>query len=179
MERSREGEEDIFRNSKKTVRSPAWTGGEGKEEEDLRKMKEMKEDFKRLLEEVKEGFREQGRRMREEMEGLREEYREQVRKWNVEREEVENRLEKLEVEREKNRVGGKREEGVEERLREIERKVERKDREEKKRNIMIRGLEIKEEGRRRGVERLLEEIGAKVEVAEVRRIRKREEKWYG
>jgi len=35
---------------------------------------------------------------------------------------------------------------VEKRLREIERKVERKEREDKKRNIMIRGLEIKEEG---------------------------------
>lgn len=37
------------------------------------------------MEEVREGFRDQGRRIREEMEGLREEYREQVRKWNVER----------------------------------------------------------------------------------------------
>lgn len=72
--------------------------------------------------------------MREEMEGLREEYREQVRKWNVEREELKkeaekmgNRLKKLEVEKEKNRIEGKREEkikkGMEERLREIERKV--------------------------------------------------------
>lgn len=44
-----------------------------------------------------------------------------------EAEKMGNRLEKLEVERKKNRVGGKREEeikkGVEERLREIERKV--------------------------------------------------------
>lgn len=38
MERSREGEDDIFRSNKKTVMSPTWAGGEGKEEEDLRKM---------------------------------------------------------------------------------------------------------------------------------------------
>lgn len=38
MERSREGEDDIFRSSKKTIMSPTWAGGEEKEEEDLRKM---------------------------------------------------------------------------------------------------------------------------------------------
>lgn len=38
IKRSREGEDDIFRSSKKTVMSPTWAGGEGKEEENLRKM---------------------------------------------------------------------------------------------------------------------------------------------
>lgn len=139
------------------------------------------------MEEIREGFREQGRRMREEMEGLREEYREQVRKWKAEREELKKelekmgkRLEKLKVERKNYRVGGKEEEdireGVEERLREIERKVERKKREEQRRNIMIRGLKVKEDGRRRKVEKLLEDVGAKVEVAEVRRIGEDREK---
>lgn len=47
IERSREGEEDIFRDSKKTSRSPIKAGAEEKVEEDLRKMmREMKVDSK-------------------------------------------------------------------------------------------------------------------------------------
>lgn len=57
-----------------------------------------------------------------------------------------------------------------ERLKEIERKIEWRDREERKRNVIIKGVEIKEGKRREAVEKVLEIIRARVEVREVKRI---------
>ncbi|KMQ83330.1 hypothetical protein RF55_20324 [Lasius niger] len=51
----------------------------------------------------------------------------------------------------------------------IGRKMKLKEREERKNNIVIRSLEEKEEIRE-GVEKVLEEIGAKVKIEEVRRV---------
>lgn len=84
-----------------------------------------------------------------------------------EMEKMGRRLEKLKVERKNYRVGDKGEEdirvGVEERrsLREIEKKVETKEREEKRKNIMMRGLEDKGRWKEEEVEKLPEEIGRK------------------
>lgn len=61
-----------------------------------------------------------------------------------------------------------------ERLKEIERKIEWRDREERKRNVIIKGVEIKEGKRREAVEKVLEIIKARVEVREVKRVGDRE-----
>jgi len=56
-------------------------------------------------------------------------------------------------------------------MKEMEKKLERKERKERRKNILIRGLEVEGEGeRRKAVEEVLEKIGAAVEVEEVRKI---------
>ncbi|KAL6419615.1 hypothetical protein ACFW04_013703 [Cataglyphis niger] len=56
------------------------------------------------------------------------------------------------------------------RLNEMENRMERREREERRRNVLIKGMEIKE-GRRRGaVEELFDSIGIKAEIEEVRKI---------
>lgn len=76
-------------------------------------------------------------------------------------------------------IGGKWEE-VEERVRRLEWKGEMEKREERKRNIIIRGMEVKKngwEGARERVEEIVKETGAVVKVEGIRRIgRKNEEK---
>lgn len=106
---------------------------------------------------------EQGRWLREEMEELRREMKEQVMRWKEERLEmmetikgskVERRIKKLETS-EKEREGGEGpirkdngRERIKERVTDIERKMELKERTDRKRNIIIRELEVKEGGGR-------------------------------
>lgn len=59
---------------------------------------------------------------------------------------------------------------MEDRVKDIERKMELRAREERKKNILIRVLEVKEGKRREAVEELLEGIVVKVEIEEVRRL---------
>lgn len=57
---------------------------------------------------------------------------------------------------------GKGREKMEDRVKDIERKMELKEREERKRNILIRRVEVKEGKRREAVEEMLERIEVKV-----------------
>nr|XP_012235057.1 PREDICTED: trichohyalin-like [Linepithema humile] len=78
---------------------------------------------------------------------------------------MEKRWEEKEGEK-KRKVG---EEGkVESRVRELEGKLERREREERKKNVIVKELKVGEGGRREAVERLMAEIGAKVEIEEMR-----------
>jgi len=82
-------------------------------------------------------------------------------------------------ERKERREGGKKggvgeKEEVVERMREIERRLERKERKDRKRNVIIRGLEVREEKRREAVEDIFEKIEARVEVEEERKLREEE-----
>ncbi|XP_024894179.1 chromatin assembly factor 1 subunit A-like [Temnothorax curvispinosus] len=72
----------------------------------------------------------------------------------------------------KEKVEGRKEEKGEERSErvEVERRLERKEKEERRRNIVIRGLEIRGGGRKEEAEKLLEKIRAKVKAIEVKRI---------
>lgn len=65
---------------------------------------------------------------------------------------------------------GKGREKMEDRVKDIERKMELKEREERKKNILIRGLGMKEGKRRDAVEEMLERIEVKVEIEEVKRL---------
>ena len=62
-------------------------------------------------------------------------------------------------------------EGFEGRIRGMERKMEMKEREERRKNVIIKDLRVEAGRRREAVEELLEGIGAKVEIQEVRRIK--------
>lgn len=57
----------------------------------------------------------------------------------------------------------------------MEGKWERKEREERRRNIIIKGIKIAGEKRKEAVEEILRDIGANVKVEEVRRIKRGEE----
>ncbi|XP_077277353.1 uncharacterized protein LOC143905674 [Temnothorax americanus] len=176
-----EEKEKIFKRSNMTARSPKKDSEIGVKELGKR-MGEMMEEFRAVREELREGFREQGRKMRKEIEDLRREFREREKRWKEEREEtnkqkekMEERIRKLEEKMEERKEGKREEEGngrgeVGEKMRELERRLERKEKEERRRNIVIRGLEVKEGGRKENAEKLLEGIGAKVKAIEVKKI---------
>ena len=176
-----------FHRSKKTPRSPTRAGeigeveegkdgreGEGsmKGIEDLKKMMEnMWQDQKRGNEGVKGGLKV----LEERMEMMRREQMERDKRWQEERIELMGRIEELEKrvgameggERDKNReVGG----GMEERMRRIEKEWEMRERKERRRNVIIRGLEIKEGKKREAVKSLLNEIGVEAKLEEMSRV---------
>lgn len=87
---------------------------------------------------------------------------------------MERRVEKLEIAEKKGEgsEGGIREdkgrERIKERVKDIERKMELKERDDRKRNIIIRGLEVKEGKRREAVEETFERIEVRVQIEEVK-----------
>lgn len=119
--------------------------------------------------------------MKGEIESMRRELKEREKKWRAEREEKRRSLEDLErkgIEMEKREKKEREAKGwhedtgegsVERRIREVEMKIEMKERERKRRNILIKGMEVREE-RRKEMEETMERIRAKVSVEEVRRI---------
>ncbi|KAL6417325.1 hypothetical protein ACFW04_014576 [Cataglyphis niger] len=138
-----------------------------------------REEMKNMKEEVKEGIRE---RVSEEMDKVRKEFRESEKRWVEEREEFNRRIKGLEEKmerlgirdtgkRERNKmVNGGGSEAMGNRLNEMENRMERREREERRRNVLIKGVVVKE-GRRRGaVEELFDNIGIKAEIKEVRKI---------
>lgn len=52
----------------------------------------------------------------------------------------------------------------------IERRIERQEREERRKNIIIKGLKVKNGKRREAIEEVLNKIGTKVEIREIRKI---------
>lgn len=84
--------------------------------------------------------------------------------------ELEWRMEKLEGEKNAGLEGDGESAMMEKRLREMERKMEIREREERRKNFLIKGLEIKERKRREAVEEMLKMLGVEVEIKELRRI---------
>ncbi|EZA49486.1 hypothetical protein X777_12280 [Ooceraea biroi] len=160
------GEEDeVFKESKKTPRSPGdrKEGGENIGEQ-IREV--IREEFKFLLEKANDRIVEQVKRLTEEVESMREEIREQERKGREERMELRARVEGLERKMEEMELGiregrGKKEfaEGVkkgwEKKMGDLERRIEWKDREERRKNVIIRGIQVKEGRRKEAVEKLI------------------------
>ncbi|KAL6416457.1 hypothetical protein ACFW04_011849 [Cataglyphis niger] len=196
----RKGEEDVLRNRKKSrgIKDAelGWIEGEGElmklmktwklEVEELmnevRGMKGWREEIRKMKEEIKEKIREQEVRISEEIEKVRKELRESEKKWKEEREELKNHIKELEgkIEKIENRNIGEGEgnraisRGVSEvignRLKEMESRMERREREERRRNVLIKGVVVKEGRRRAAVEELFGSIGVKAEIKEVRKI---------
>lgn len=59
---------------------------------------------------------------------------------------------------------------IKERVTDIERKMELKERADRKRNIIIRGLEVKEGKKREAMEETLERIEVRAEIEEVKKL---------
>ncbi|KAL6417578.1 hypothetical protein ACFW04_012649 [Cataglyphis niger] len=125
-----------------------------------------------MKEKVKERIRE---RVSEEMEKVRKEFRESEKRWMEEREELKRRIKGLgngdTGKREGNMVNGREgSEAIRNKLNEMENRMERREREERRRNVLIKGVEVKEGKRRVAVEELFDSIGIKAEIEEVRKI---------
>jgi len=161
--------------------------------------------LKEILEEMREGFREMKTEIRENREG-REEMRrwieEMWEKWERENEGLRKRLEELEKRMEEMEKRGGEERGkeekegnkgkkveqlsvkskgeikeLEERMRRLEMEGEKRDREERKRNIIIKGVRVKEEGMeglRKEIKEIVEVTGAKAKVEGIRRLGKKD-----
>ncbi|KYN16543.1 hypothetical protein ALC57_11204 [Trachymyrmex cornetzi] len=139
VEVEREKIEEVFRKSKKTIRSPVKMGEEGGMREWLKEMREeMREGLKGVRKEIREVAEGQKEWMGKEVERIKEEMKEREEKWMREKEEMKERITALERELGERGKG----EGNEiwmERLRRLERKSEWREREERKKNIMVRG----------------------------------------
>ena len=183
------GEEgEVFKSSKMVQRSPV----RGKKE-DVEVIGEMIRKMGESLSEEIRGIKEQGVGTKKEMEELREELKEGEKRWREERERIwgrlgelgkkvkeleeggqegrrlESRVEELEKERK-----GEGEEGMNQRLKEMEWKMEKRLREERRNNIVIKGVVVRENPKR-SVEEIIERIGAKVEIGEVYKVGKERE----
>lgn len=91
-------EEEVFKRSKMTQRSPVKETGEVKIKElmerwrkemeevmkEIRRVKEWREDIKQLKTEIKEGIKEQGVLLRVELEEMRKKFGEREREWREE-----------------------------------------------------------------------------------------------
>lgn len=145
-----------------------------------------REEIRKMSEEVKEGIREQGKNLRKELEGIRREFREREEGWREESEEMKNCIIGLQkkVERLKEKEMEKREDGgssIMRRVGEMETKLEVKEREERRKNIIIKRVEVREGRRKEAVEDLMRVIGAEIKIEEVRRIEEGIEgrkRWY-
>jgi len=184
--------EEIFKRSIRTTRSPPR--GEDREEEMVGRMNEWKEEIKRELREGMRGVKEEIRKIAEEqkeelkreMEGLREELAVKDEMWRREREEMRVRMQKMEREleglrgkagrgkedteerAEREEARGKKEEWI--RIKALERKWERKERDGRRKNILIKGLKVGEEELKERVEEILEGVGGDIKVEEVKNI---------
>lgn len=134
---------------------------------------------RKVLEKVKEGIKKQGKILKEEIEDIKKELKEQAERGRVERNELRSSIEGLEKrikeswkKKRRRRRKWRTESGgeVEKKVMEIERKMEMREREEKKQNVIIRGLEVKQGTRIEAVEGILKDIGARVNVEDVKRI---------
>lgn len=61
---------------------------------------------------------------------------------------------------------------MERKVKEIKKKLERKEREKRRKNLIIKGLEVRERKRKEAVEGLMKDIGAEVKIEEIWRIAK-------
>lgn len=93
LEKSKEGEEEVFKRSKKTERSPVKEAERRKEGLE-NWMREMGGKFQSMMEEVREGFKKQ-EKMTEMMEEMRREQKRQWSEWEKDRREMKEDLENL------------------------------------------------------------------------------------
>lgn len=130
-----------------------------------------KKEIKVLVEGKFEGISEQEREVKKETEEMQRDLKEQEKRWREERKgliytikRLEKRVKELETgtEKEENRENvGKRGKGkgtAEERMKEIERNLERKERDERRRNVVVREVEVKEGKKEEAVEEVLNNL---------------------
>ncbi|XP_043288460.1 golgin subfamily A member 6-like protein 22 [Venturia canescens] len=165
------GEVEAFKRSRKLARSPEREEGEA--DEIVRRVGEM---MKELL---KQELRQECGRIESKVdrwaEEVRKEHDEMRRQWGEEREmfkkkieELERKVEVLEKERGEGGEGGER---IGRRVWEVEKELERREREERRNNIVVRGVNVAEGVEwEREIEKIWERLGVDGGRKEMRRI---------
>ncbi|XP_043275446.1 trichohyalin-like [Venturia canescens] len=165
------GKVEAFKRSRKVVRSPEREEGEA--DEIVRRVGEM---MKKLL---KQELRQECGRIESKVdrwaEEVRNEHDEMRRQWGEEREmfkkkieELERKVEVLEKERGEGGEGGER---IGRRVWEVEKELERREREERRNNIVVRGVNVAEGVEwEREIEKIWERLGVEGGRKEMRRI---------
>ncbi|KMQ84726.1 hypothetical protein RF55_17243 [Lasius niger] len=119
----------------------------------------------------------QGRGIREKFENLKSQMREKEEVWEREREEMRGKVEELERKLEEVKLemrenvevrGGKGE--WDKRMKEVERKLEMKEREERRKNIVLRGIKGGGEVMENEVEGIMKEVGVVTDLKGIKRI---------
>ncbi|KAK1131912.1 hypothetical protein K0M31_016059 [Melipona bicolor] len=146
----------------------------------VEEIKKMIQEIGLQQQEMIKGLRDVGNKIRVEMRNPKNEIKEEVRKMDermVEERKIVERMNELKEkmkmieEKEREETGGKKEtekgKKVENRITAIERKLERKEREERRRNIIIKGVNCNEKEKEKVVERILARIGERVELESI------------
>jgi len=139
----------------------------------------MEESMKEIIRDGLKEWKEEMSRWKEEMKGEWEKIRKDLSEGRKEREKLKEQVKVIErrvgdLENRDIRGGVRGEVEVEgekgemsRKIKEIERKLERREREERKRNLIIRGLEVKEGKRKEAVGELMKVIEVEIEIKEV------------
>lgn len=188
-----EEEEDIFKKSRKVGRSPTGKEEGGLMKEMFRELREeLREGLKGVREEIREVAEGQKDAMRKEVEKMKDDLKVREEKWNREREEMRGRIQELErvvegMKLEKEKGGGEGQSGEgggggqergnervekvwEDRMERLERRYELKEREERKRNFVLKGLGEGVGDLKVGVEEVMKRLGVEVKAEEIRKI---------
>lgn len=168
-----EGEEEIFKRSRLVARSPVKKKVKGGDLEKVLKellkigikINDGREEIKKQMADLKDKWEEERMKMRNKMEA------------------IEKRLEYLEGKKRRRREGemrapnveGRREEksGVGEvarKLRDLEVRLDKKEREARKKNVIVKGLIIREKGVKEVAEDLWKELEVREGIKEVKRV---------
>jgi len=178
-------EKMIIRPEKKLPRSPQeerMEGGRGDDRIDwIKDLKdELKLEMREGMKEIKEIVKEQGKEIRTEIEKMKKQLKLGEEAWRKEREVMEKRIVELENKVKEWRIekqeGWKKEEGKKEsegeRIKELERKMERKEREEKRRNIVIKGIKGGKDEVEKEIKEIMRELGEEIGKESIRSVRK-------
>jgi len=185
MERE-EDEKTIFRAKKQLQRSPQGEriirerGGE--KNEWIKMMKEeLKKEMREGMREIKEMIKEQGKEIRGKIEEMKKQLKQGEENWRKEKETMGKRITELEKEVKSWQIGGKNGNEVEggqkkvgERLKELERKIERKEREDRRRNIVVRVIKGGKKELEGEIKEIMRELGVEVDTDNMRSIEGKE-----
>ncbi|EFN77435.1 hypothetical protein EAI_11094 [Harpegnathos saltator] len=140
----------------------------------MEELKEMKGGLKEMKGAMMEEVRKQGKEMKKELEELRKQIEEREREGRREREGMRETIERLEEEMRGKRgeIGEGNNEDISERMRGVERKLEMREREERRRNVVIGGLRGREIEAREKMREIFKEVGIVAEIEEIEEMRR-------
>lgn len=118
-----------------------------------------------MKEEVRGGIKEQGVTLKRELKLMKRELEEQEEKWRVEMKELETGIEELE--RRIARIGEK----WRDRIKQVERRIEVKESEERRKNLILKEVKVKERKKKEAIEEIFKDINVKVNIEKTEKLR--------
>lgn len=176
-------EEDIFKRNRMTERLPVKEEGVRSM---FRELRDEMEGIRKELKEQKEGIREEIRKMKEEMQEREERWRREREELRKEIEEIKGKMEEIGKQiggRWEEEKGGERERATKKGGEELEAKIkglekwrELEERERRRRNVVVKGIEVKGEGIEGEVRKIWEELRMGARIEEIKEIGRGNEK---